>query len=223
MDILLRTGTFRARWLSESLQNLDIFTFNKVSYGWFPFPYTRLTEYWPIDFPLQGRHRYWNNDLILATLNERDALCYVAPTFGGSWRTSLLTRLRKYGRNKLWSCLTRSSVSVSYSFCNASRLFQFLGSKKFIRLNNSLMLLLRGVWTTMDFVWTTNRNHDLTPVMSIRWLLFSSVSFLNSKLVSHLTKIKMLGSIPTYESPLTSLAFINDKDLGKRINHRKLI
>lgn len=222
MDILLRNGTFRARRLSEPLQNLDIFTFNKVSYGLFPFPYTKLTENWPIDLSLQGRYRYGNNDFILAILSERDALCYVAPTFGGSWRTSLLRRLRKYGRNRLWSCLTRSSVSVSYSFCNASKLFQFLASKKFIRLNNSLMLLLRGVWTTMDFLWTTNRNHDLTPVMSIRWLLFSSVSLLNSKPVSHLTKIKTLGSILPHDSTLTSLAFIDDKDLGKRINHRKL-
>lgn len=139
-------------------------------------------------------------------------------TFGGNSRTSLLIRRKKYGLNRACSCFTSSSSSSSCCFSRASRSFHSSGSRKFIRLNSSRMLLFKGVYVGGSTDTQTEPNECvLTPVIIIRCALFSSFNFLKRRLPSLLTKpgksIHNIHSMNGFKP--TSLAFVNNKNLQK--------
>ena len=92
-------------------------------------------------------------------------------TLGGRSRTSTLSLRKKYGVNLLCKAWMSSGVSSSCCLASPSRSSHFSGSIKFIRLNNSLMLLFKGVWHVCqgEQRYYSAEERPLTPVIMIRW------------------------------------------------------
>ena len=106
-----------------------------------------LTENRSIHLLLQWSHRYRNNDLVLRDIKlaAKEDRGGEKITLGGNCNTSLLIRRKKYGLSLLCNCFTSSSSRTSCSFSRPSKSLHSLGSRKFIKLNNSRILLFNGV------------------------------------------------------------------------------